>query len=179
MFESMVIPKMLDGVGCCVLTAGIMEEMTTVYHRLIRSALHITPHTQRKHELTCTGLHPLYHCVDLKTLAHAGHVQRIEKDRLPKIVRDGALEGKNTPGRGHKTLAQCIKQSLARKKIEETVWKEIAAQKEQWRSKIREIGDGASTRITGELRKKIVAAWVLHPNLLTGRQILKQFTGGK
>jgi hypothetical protein len=52
MFESMIIPTMLDGVECHVLTVGMMEEMTTVHHRFIRSALHITPCTQRKHELT-------------------------------------------------------------------------------------------------------------------------------
>jgi hypothetical protein len=150
----MITPTMLDGVGCCALTAGMMDEMTTVYHRLIRSAVCIAPCAQRKHKLTSgellqrIGLCPLHHHVDLKTLACAGHVQRIEKGRLPKMVRDGTLEGKNTPGRGHKTLAQCIKQPLARKGIEETAWKEMAVQKEQWRSKIREIADGASARIT-------------------------------
>ena len=140
---------------------------------------------QRKHKLTSEemlqriGLYPLHHYVDLKTLAYAGHVQRVGTDRLPKIIRDGTLEGKNDPGRGHKTLDQCIKQPLARKKIEETEWKEVAVQKEQWRSKIREFTEGTSARITGKSRKKFVEAWVLHPDLLIGRQILKQFAGGK
>jgi hypothetical protein len=104
----------------------------------------------------------------------------VETDRLPKITRDGALEGKNTPGRGHdETLAQCIKQSLARKKTEETEWKEMAVQKEQWRSKIREFTDGTSARITGKSRKKFVEAWVLHPDLLIGRRTLKQPIEGR
>ena len=184
-FESMIIPTMLDGVECCVLTVGMMEEMTTVYHRLIRSALHITPYTQRKHKLTSEeilqriGLHPLHHYVDLKTLAYAGHIQRMNKERFPKIIRDGTLIGKNGPGRGHKTLAQCITQSLTRKNIDETEWKEMAVHKEQWRSKIREIADGTPARISGKTPKKFEDAWVLHPDLLIGRQILKQFTGGK
>jgi hypothetical protein len=55
-FESVIIPTMLDVVGCCVVTAGMMEEMTTAFHRLARSALHITPCTQRKHKLTSEEL---------------------------------------------------------------------------------------------------------------------------
>jgi hypothetical protein len=34
-------------------------------------------------------------------------------------------------------------------------------------------------RITGKASKKFVDAWVQHPTLLIGGQILKQFTGGK
>ena len=101
------------------------------------------------------------------------------RERLPKLVRDGTLAGKNTPGRGHKTLAQCIVQSLGRKGIGETEWQEMAVHKENWRSKIREIADGTCARITGKTSKKFVEAWVQHPNLIIGRQILKQFTGGK
>ena len=51
--------------------------------------------------------------------------------------------------------------------------------KENWRSKIRAIADGTCARITGKTSKKFVDAWVQHPNLIIGRQILKQFTGGK
>jgi hypothetical protein len=101
------------------------------------------------------------------------------KGRLPKNVRDGYLDGENTPGRGHKTLAQCIAQSLTRKGIEVTEWEEIAVHKEKWRSRIRDVADGTCTRIAGKSSKKFVDTWVQHPTLLIGRQILKQFTGGK
>jgi hypothetical protein len=47
-FESMIIPTMLDGVECCVVTVGMMEETTTVFHRLVRSALHISLHHTHK-----------------------------------------------------------------------------------------------------------------------------------
>ena len=156
-----------------------MEEMTTVYHRLIRSALHITPYTQRKHKLTSEellqriGLCPLHHYVDLKMLAYAGHIERMNEDRLPKIVRDGYLDGKNTPGRGHKTLAQCVAQSLERKGIDVTEWRSMAVEKEEWRSKIRNIADGTCARITGTTGEKITETWVQHPTLLVGRQVLK------
>jgi hypothetical protein len=103
-FESMIIPTMLDGVKCFVLSKAMVEEMTTVYHRLIRSALHITPFKQRKWKLTSEallhriGLQPLHHYIDLKMLGHAGHVERMGSFRLPKIVRDGDMEGTNTQG---------------------------------------------------------------------------------
>ena len=73
-FESMILPTMLDGIECCILSTVMIEEMTTVYHRLIRSALHITPYKQRKWKLTSEellsrlGLQPLHHYIDLKVL---------------------------------------------------------------------------------------------------------------
>jgi hypothetical protein len=55
-FESMIVPTMLDGIECCVLSTVMIEKMTTVHHRLMRSALHITPYKQRKWKLTSEEL---------------------------------------------------------------------------------------------------------------------------
>jgi hypothetical protein len=141
----MIMPTMLDGIECCVLSTAMVEEMTTVHHRLIRSALHITPFKQRKWKLTSEallhriGLQPPHHYIDLKTLGHAGHVERMGSFGLPKIVRDGDMEGTNTQGGQRKTHLKCVAQSLQRKMIPLTTWKEMAALKDLWREKIRAI----------------------------------------
>ena len=179
-FESMIMPTMLDGVECCVLSTAMVEEMTTVCHRLIRSALHITPFKQRKWKLTSEallhriGLQPLHHYIDLKILGYAGHVERMGNFRLPKIVRDGDMEGTNMQGGQRKTHLKCVVQSLRRKMIPLETWKEMAVLKDLWREKIRTILDGAGARITGTA-KKVSVMWEIHPTLLIGRQVLKQF----
>jgi hypothetical protein len=46
-FTSMVLPAPLDGVECYVLTRLAMDELTTTHHRMVRSALGISPRVQR------------------------------------------------------------------------------------------------------------------------------------
>jgi hypothetical protein len=105
-------------------------------------------------------------------------VNEWERAVFQKLYGVVTWTGGKTPGRGHKTPAQCIAQSLIRKGIEATEWEETTVHKEKWRSRIRDIADGACVRITGKARK-IVATWVQCPTPLIGHQILKQFTGGK
>ena len=90
--------------------------------------------------------------------------------RLPKLVRDGDVEGTNMQGGQQKTHLKCVVQSLQRKMIPIGEWKEMAVLKDSWREKIRAIMDGPSARITGATTaKKISAMWEKHPTLLIGR----------
>jgi hypothetical protein len=97
---------------------------------MVRSSAHVTPFTQRKYKLTFEeslsrpDLHPLHHHIDLKVLGHAGHIQRMDERRLPRMLRDGDVEGKNAPGGQHKTHAKKVTQSLMRKGIIDGEWKE-------------------------------------------------------
>jgi hypothetical protein len=93
--KSMILPVLLDGAECCVISAKVMAEMETLYHRFIRSCLRISPYTQRKYKLSSEellrrmGMEPLHYYLDLKILAYAGHIVRMPNYRLPKIVRSG------------------------------------------------------------------------------------------
>ena len=49
---TMILPTMLDGAENSIISPIIMREMETLYHRLVRSCLHITPYTQRKYKVT-------------------------------------------------------------------------------------------------------------------------------
>jgi hypothetical protein len=128
-------------------------------------SLHITPHKQRKWKLTSeellsrVGLQSLHHYIDLKVLGHAGHVERMEGYRLPKLVRDEDIDGNNTPGGQWKTHRKCILQSLRRKRIAPGDWKSMDVLKDSWREKIRAIMDGPGARITGATAKKISDVW--------------------
>jgi hypothetical protein len=114
-FEAMILPTLLDGIESCVVSQRLMDELTSAFHRMVRGALRITPYTQRKYKLTSEtllgrlGLHPLHYYVDLKVLGYAGHVERMDKTRMPKRIRDGQLLGPRKVGgqfKNHKSFVQ-------------------------------------------------------------------------
>ena len=182
-FQSMILPTLLDGVECCMLTRAIMDELTTTYHRMVRSALRITPMLQRQNRITSEtmllrlGLQPLHYYVDLKTLGFAGHIERMNSTRLPKLLRDSALPGPKKRGGQHKTHLNFIQQSLRRKGIPCATWKELAQDRTAWAKAVR----SASTigaRITANCRRKLKDAWAYVPRSLIGKHVEKRF-GGK
>ena len=140
---AMILPTMLDGVECCVITARLLREMTSQYHQWIRSCCRITPYTQRKRKITSEelirkmGLQPLHYYIDLKQLAYAGHVQRMDYSRLPKLMSEASLPGPRKPGRPHKNMKACITEGLTRKGANTTNWKSIASNKTAWAKVIR------------------------------------------
>lgn len=140
-FESMILPTLLDGIECCVVTQQALDELTTVYHRMVRASSHVSPYTQRKWKLTSEtllerlDLHPLHHYVDMKILGYAGHVERMEPDRRPKRLRDGVLDGPKMSGGQYKTHHQTVEECANRKGL--TDWKKLAARKSEWRKSIR------------------------------------------
>ena len=178
-----MLPTMLDGIECCALSKKGVEELTTVHHRMVRSSVHVTPFTQRKYKLTSEellsrlGLHPLHHCIDLKILGCAGHIERMDERRLPRMLRDGDMVERNAPGGQHKSHAKTVTESLERKGVDLENWKILAVQKEEWRAIIREVRN-SSARITSKLQN-IYEPWETHPDTIIGRQIQKVFTGGK
>jgi hypothetical protein len=169
---------------CCVLTKKGFNELTTVYRRMIRSPVHATPFTQRKYKLTSEellgrpGLHLLHHYIDIKVLGgHAGYIERVEEHRLPRMLRDGDMEGRNVPGGQHKTHAKAVTQPLIRKGTTIEELKKLAVQKKKWRSFIQEVKN-PSVRITSKLGR-VCEPWETHPDTIIGRYIQKVFTGAK
>jgi hypothetical protein len=101
-----------------MLARAMIYELTTTYHRMVRSALRISPMIQRQNRITSDtmllrlGLHPLHYYVDLKTLGFAEHIERLEPMRLPKLMRDSALPGSRKRGGQNKIHLKFVHQSL-------------------------------------------------------------------
>ena len=93
------------------------------------------------------------------------------ESRLPKLVRDGDMEGNTMQGGQRKTHLKCAMQSLQRKQVVIGEWKERALQKDNWREMTRAIMDGSEARITGTTgaAKNLLVMWEKHPALLIGR----------
>jgi hypothetical protein len=141
-FTSMLLPTLLDGVGCCAWTRVAMDELTTTCHPVVRSALGISPMMQRTNRwssetvLLRLGLQPLHFYIEIKVLGFAGHIQRMPAHRLPRLVRNSTLVGPRKRGGQHKNHAKFVLQSLRRKGIAESEWREIAQDRGAWRQAV-------------------------------------------
>jgi hypothetical protein len=178
---TMVLPTMLDGVESCVITAQILQEMTSKYHQWIRSCCRITPYTQRKNRITSEdllrqmGLQPLHYYIDLKQLSYAGHIQRMATDRLPKTMRDGHLAGPRKLGRPHKNLNACIMEGLKRKGVSSETWQKLAEDKTNWRQAIRKQSCGQARWKARQRHPSHFNKWSAQPRSIIGQYVEKRF----
>ena len=180
-FEAMILPTLLDGVECCVMSQAIMAEMTTACHRMVRSSLRITSYTQRQYRLTSEalldrlGLAPLHHYIDLKVLGYAGHVQRMQPFRLPKQMRDGTMIGTRRSGGQYKSHNQFLCECLTRKDMLDE-WKELAVNKTEWRNRVKMVVDKRA-RATNTKKSNFINCWKTAPASVLGHHAEKKFEG--
>ena len=159
-----------------------MDELTTTCHRMVRSALGISPGVQRVRRWTSEmmlrrlGLQPLHYYVDLKVLGFAGHMQRMPAHRLPQLIRDSTLPGKRKRGGQHKTHAKFLRQSLHRKGIPVAEWKTMAGDRSAWRKAVTSVTK-LGARITRKCRSRLRNAWTAVPKMLIGKHVEKRFRG--
>ena len=177
--ETMVLPTLLDGIECCTVTKKSMNDMESMYLRFVRSALRITPYTQRKLRLSSEallrklGVKPLHYYLDLKVLGYAGHVERMSPNRLTKIIRNSSLCGARQVGRPFKTVDNNIVECLRRKKIGVSKWKEIAQDKQKWAKIIRRhVNWNAKVY---QPRKWSLPFWATNPCSILGYYVEKKF----
>ena len=179
---TMILPVLLDGAECSIISTKVMADMETLYHRLVRSCLHITPYTQRKFKISSEellrrlGIRPLHYYLDLKFLAYAGHVERMQTFRLPKFTRDGRLQGKSKPGRPVKTIQDCLKSSLKRKNIKFADWPRLSKDRSVWAKLIRNKPTNETARVKPRKQKeRFPASWATSPSSLIGQYVEKRF----
>jgi hypothetical protein len=177
--ETMIIPTMLDGFECCATTKRNISDMETLYHRFVRSCLHVTPHSQRIHRWTSEQLlqrlrvFPLHYYMDLKTLSYAGHVSRMPCYRLPRIVRDSTLWGTRRVGRPTRTVVNNIDEALKRKRIPSDTWHQSAAHRGDWATLIRQHHLRSAKAFPPKHRRD--PAWVLRPASIVGAYVEELF----
>ena len=139
----MILPIMLDGAEQWVISAQVLREMKTAYHKMIRGCLRMTTHTTRKHRISTStmlghlDMEPLEYYVDWRVLGYAGHVERMQDNRLPKKMRDASIEGKGKVGAPPKTHERQRNESMKRKGINKATWKDEAVDKNKWRAMIK------------------------------------------
>ena len=178
---NMLLPTMLDGVEHCTVQRGMMDELTTTYHKWVRTALGLNLRKMRKKRMSMEkalakmNLQPLHYYVDLRVLAHAGHVQRMPESRLTRQVSESTvLAGKRRKGRPERSHKNQLADGLKRKGIDNSEWKLLAADKKAWATTIRKISICCDTRahLTTQRKKEF---WEHEPATIMGAVVEKKF----
>jgi hypothetical protein len=178
--KTMILPVLLDGAECCVISSKMMAALETVYHRFVRSCLRITPYTQRNCRLSSEkllrtlGIQPLHHFLDLKLLAYAGHVIRMPVFRLPRIISCGKLDEPSKRGRPIKSMNVCINESLKRKGIPIDKWQSFSLNKKKWATAIRQNSKYTRARARTPF-SRFTPIWFTSPYIILGKFVEKQF----
>jgi hypothetical protein len=176
LLQSMILPTMLDGAEHWVVSAGMLRELTTEFNRMIRACLRFSTHTQRRHKITTaatlalTGMQPLPYYLDWKILGYAGHVQRMSAHRAPKIFMNTAFAGPKKSGGQTKSHARQRRDCLQRKGIDESTWRAISQNKENWRRLIKSVPALQPPR-----SKTFLSTWKKDPDQLIGQKVEKKF----
>ena len=98
-FVGMLMPTLLDGAEHWIISDSKRRELNVVHNTMVRSSLRFTSCVTRKYRITCQemhgklGLENLDYYLDQRMLGHAGHVERMGNERLPKLMRDSCLVG--------------------------------------------------------------------------------------
>jgi hypothetical protein len=61
----------------------------------------------------------------------------MEASRLPRLLRDRGVDGKNAARDQHKSHSKTARQPVLRKETDVAEWKELAVQKGNWRKETR------------------------------------------
>ena len=175
--QGMILPMMLDGAEHWVITANMMNELLSAYHKMIRGCMRVTTYTTRKHRITNEdlirrlGMEPLQYYIDWRILGYAGHIQRMKNDRLPKLMRDATVVGKGEIGAPHKSHNKQLHESLKRKGMWGLNWKTAAMDKEKWRKMLK----SPSVLPPRTSAAKVQTEWTRNPELAIGRKTEKKF----
>jgi hypothetical protein len=142
-FVGMLTPAVLDGAEHWIISDSKRRELNVVFNAMVRSSLRFASRVTRKCRVTRQemhgklGLENLDHYLDQRTLGHAGHVERVENERLPKLLRGSCLVGGMKRGRPQKTHADQTKQCMKRKGVAVGGWKNVARNRNEWHAAMR------------------------------------------
>ena len=180
-FIGMLIPTLLDGAETWIVTAALERELTTAFNDMVRSSLRLTTHTTWKHHITTEellrkiGLNNLALYLDWKLLSYAGHVQRMDDKRLPRVITNSTNMGKCRSGGQHKKHSTQILSALRRCDIENDKWKELAQDRLFWNNRIKSPEHRQIQSAKLKKRRWAEDPMLAQPALAVGRHAEKQF----
>ena len=156
LFEACIVPRLTYGCATWALQIQQFRTLNRAYMRMIRHALGI-PWKKWKTEqnegptnirtlsyeeiLTISGLDAIQIKIDSRVLQLAGHVARMEPDRMPiKTLFDQKRNGNKC------AYGKMLRQSLLRVGINEAEWKRTAQDKAKWNQRITEYKDDSKLK---------------------------------
>ena len=126
--------------GHLIFLKGLLGYVHSFHLKCLRKILKVrwqdkVPDTEVLHRADMTSIHTL---ISKNQLHWAGHVVRMDDNRLPKRIFYGELAtGKRTTGGQFKRFKDTLKASLKKFNINPDTWENTAAVRTTWRSVIR------------------------------------------
>ena len=139
-YKAVILPSLLYSCETWTVYSRHMKSLNSFHLKCLRKILKVrwqdkVPDTEVLHRADMTSIHTL---ISKNQLRWAGHVVRMDDNRLPKRMFYGELaSGKRTTGGQFKRYKDTLKASLKKFNINPDTWENTAAVRTTWRSVIR------------------------------------------
>jgi hypothetical protein len=145
-YVSLVLTILLYGSECWCLRKDLLDRLRVFHHRCVRDMCRVTlRHTHKHHISTATlltrlDIHPIDTYYNQRLLRWAGHVARMQPDRVPRKLMTSWVAHSRPHGCPQMTWGRTVHRALESCNISTTTaeWFQLAQSRAQWRALIRE-----------------------------------------
>jgi hypothetical protein len=171
-FVGMILAMLLYGAEGWVVSSHMLRRLQTTYRRWVRAMCRVNLRTTRIKRISTStllqqmGTQDIQYYLDQRVLGWAGHVARMNPDRLPRKLLTSYLDAPRKAGGQALTYGRTLRKALQRKEISVNAWMKRAQDRSEWRTTCK-VG-----KKLDRIRKK-----ALDPSSFIGREIEKLFRG--
>ena len=144
-YRLIIIPIMLYGSECWALTSADYRALNNFHNSCARSILKISLKQQRRNYISSRSiliklrLPRIEALIARHQLRWAGHVARMDYDRLPRKFLNSWTDNKRPTGSPYKTFARHLRQILSDNGIDSDTWHLLSLNKDEWRRRVKAI----------------------------------------
>jgi hypothetical protein len=139
-YVALVLTILLYGSECWCVRADHLRSLQSFHRRCVRAMCRVTMRSTKKHRITTEsllerlGIRTMEYYLTARTLRWAGHVARMDMDRLPRKLLTGWVDNKRPVGRPKLTYGHSLKKALKSRGLPYTFnkWCPLAQDRLQW-----------------------------------------------
>ena len=143
-YLTLVVNILLYGSECWCLTAALLGRLRAFHSRCIRSMCRVTRGQTWHHHISSASLRDsmrletIDHYISLRKLRWAGHIARMNMERLPRKFLTSWVRQARPHGRPQFTYGQSLNKTLKHAGISTdfAVWTKLAQDRNGWRGRI-------------------------------------------
>lgn len=139
-YEGLILPFLLYGAEVWSLTEELFKKLRLFHSRCIRAMCRVTRKHTWEHRISNeelrhrTGLNTIDSYIVKRQLRWAGHVARMEMNRLPRMMMSCWIKNKRPRGCPKFTYGRGLVKALKKAKIDSTNWSDLAQDRILWRT---------------------------------------------
>ena len=144
-YEGLILPILLYGCEVWCLTEELYNKIRLFHSRCIRAMCRVNRTHTWKHHISSeellkrTGLKPIDIYITQRQLRWAGHVSRMNMDRLPRRMMSSWIRNKRPQGCPRFTYGRGLTKALKKAKIDKNNWSDLAGDRALWRTMLKSL----------------------------------------